>query len=129
MAELPGRPLPAPADPPHAGKPVVLVVLLLAALVTALYTRASIAPPPGHAFVGFFWFDDDHYNYLSFVQQAESGAALFHNKLLLEDHPRALFNLEWWVVGVVSRLLGGHPLVAYRLFGVAALLALVLGID
>ncbi len=110
-------------------RPVVLVTLLLAVLSTAPYVRAFLSPPPGLAFVGFFWFDDDAYNYLSFVQQAEAGAALFHNKLVLEEHPAVLFNLEWWTVGVLSRLLGGHPLLAYRLFGLAALVALVLGID
>lgn len=105
------------------------MVLFLAAISTGLYARAALAPPAGHGFVGFFWFGDDQYNYLSFVQQAEAGAALFHNKLLLEDHPRALLNLEWWGVGVLSRMLGGHPLLAYRLFGVVALVALVLAID
>lgn len=108
---------------------MILVGLLLAALSTAPYVRAFLSPPPGLAFVGFFWFVDDSYNYLSFVEQAESGAALFHNKLVLEDHPAVLFNLEWWTVGVLSRLLGGHPLVAYRMFGLMALAALVLGID
>ena len=110
-------------------RPVALVALLLAALSTALYVRASLSPAPGRAFVGFFWFVDDSYNYLSFVEQAEAGAALFHNKLVFEDHPAVLFNLEWWTVGALSRLFGGHPLVAYRVFGLAALVALVFGID
>ena len=118
-----------PATRPATRRPVVLVTLLLAVLSTAPYVRAFLSPPPGLAFVGFFWFVDDSYNYLSFVQQAEAGAALFHNKLVLEDHPAVLFNLEWWTVGVLSRLFGGHPLVAYRAFGLAALVALVFGID
>jgi hypothetical protein len=130
--------MPDPPDPPGppaaraaaaGAKPVLLVFLLLTALSTAPYVRATLSPPPGRAFVGFFWFVDDSYNYLSFVQQAEAGAVLFHNKLVLEDHPATLINLEWWTVGVLSRLLGGHPVVAYRLFGLAALAALVLGID
>ena len=108
---------------------MILVGLLLATLSTAPYLRAFLSPPPGLAFVGSFWFVDDTYNYLSFVQQAEAGAGFFHNKLVLEDHPAVLFNLEWWTVGVLSRLLGGHPLAAYRLFGLGALVALVLGID
>jgi hypothetical protein len=110
-------------------RPVVLVTLLLATLSTAPYVRAFLSPPPGRAFVGFFWFADDAYNYLSFVQQAEGGAAVFHNKVVLEDHPAVMFNLEWWTVGVLSRLLGGHPVAAYRLFGLGALVALVLGTD
>ena len=128
MAEPP-EPAPPRARPAAGWGPAILAGLLLAALSTAPYLRAFLSPPPGRAFVGFFWFVDDSYNYLSFVQQAEAGAALFHNKLVLEDHPAALFNLEWWTVGLLSRLLGGHPLVAYRLFSTAALLALVLGID
>jgi hypothetical protein len=128
MPDPPEPPAPR-VNPAEGWKPVILVVLLLAALSTAPYVRAFLSPPTGRAFVGFFWFDDDAYNYLSFVQQAEAGAALFQNKLLLEDHPAVLFNLEWWTVGVVSRLLGGHPLAAYRVFGLGALVALVLGID
>jgi hypothetical protein len=129
MADPPGPPAPPRARPAAGWKPAVLVALLLAALQTAPYVRASLSPPPGRAFVGFFWFVDDAYNYLSFVEQAASGAVLFHNKLVLEDHPAVLFNLEWWTVGVVSRLLGGHPIFAYRLFGLAALAALVVGLD
>jgi len=118
-----------PAVPATGPRPVLLVTLLLAALSTAPYVRASLSPPPSMAFVGFFWFIDDSYNYLSFVEQAEGGAFLFQNKLAIEENAAVLVNLEWWTVGVISRLLGGHPLVAYRLFGLAALLALVAGID
>ena len=128
MASAPAPPA-APAVRATPWQPVALVALFLAALSTALYARAFVSPPPGRAFTGFFWFGDDAYNYLSFVQQAEAGAFLFRNKLLLEDHPPALVNLEWWVVGVCSRLIGGHPLVAYRLVALIALMALVLGID
>src|SRR5512132_2464912 len=121
MADPPESPAPPSAGPAADWKPVILVGLLMAALATAPYVRASLSPPPGLAFAGFFWFVDDSYNYLSFVQQAEAGAVLFHNKLVFADHPAALLNLEWWTVGVVSRALGGHPLVAYRLFGLFAL--------
>jgi hypothetical protein len=107
----------------------VLVTLLLAVASSAPYARAALSPPAGTAFVGFFWFDDDAYNYLSFVQQSESGAVLFHNKLVWEDHPASLVNLEWLAVGWISRALGGRPIVAYRVFGVAALFALVLAAD
>jgi hypothetical protein len=129
MADAPASPVPPPANPPADWKPVFLAGLLVATIATAPYLRAFLAPPPGVAFVGYFWFADDAYNYLSFVQQAEAGAVLFHNKLVLEDHPAVLFNLEWWTVGIVSGLLGGHPLAAYRLFGLLALAALVAGID
>jgi hypothetical protein len=125
------------ADPPGAAaapaadgwRPVVLVALLLIAVSTAPYVRATLSPPPGRAFEGFFWFSDDGYNYLSFVEQAERGAFRFRNKLYSAPHDASLVNLEWWGVGVLSRLLGGRPLDAYRVFGVAATFLLVAGID
>jgi hypothetical protein len=38
-------------------------------------------------------------------------------------------NLEWWLVGRVSAALGHHPLLAFRLLGLAAALALLAGLD
>jgi hypothetical protein len=46
-----------------------------------------------------------------------------------EPHPPALLNLEWWLVGRLSAALGHHPLVAYRLLGLATALALLAGLD
>jgi hypothetical protein len=40
-----------------------------------------------------------------------------------------LVNLEWWVVGRKSRLVGRRPFLAYRLFALAATLALVAGVE
>jgi hypothetical protein len=108
---------------------VVLAWLLLSTLTLAPYLRAWLYPPPGTSFLGFFYYVDDQYNYLSYVEQAERGHFLFENKLVLEPHAPALVNLEWWVVGRASRLLGGHPLLAYRLLGLVAALALLGGID
>jgi hypothetical protein len=99
--------------------------VLVAALSTAPYVRAHLAPPPGRAFVGAFLFVEDIYNYLGYVQQAEDGAWLFRSKLTAEPHPAALINLEWWAAGRLSRLLGRSPLLAFRLMGLAAALAFV----
>jgi hypothetical protein len=107
---------------------VLLVTLTLAALSAAPYVRATVAPPPGTSFIGYFWFTDDAYNYLSFVQQAEDGALAFRNRLVLEPHAPALVNPEWSAVGMLSRLLGRRPILAYRLFAVLALFGLVAGI-
>jgi hypothetical protein len=46
-----------------------------------------------------------------------------------ERHEPALVNLEWWTVGRLSALLGRRPALAYRLFGLAATLALVAAVD
>jgi hypothetical protein len=106
-----------------------LVFLLLAAVSLSLALRAWLAPPRGTVFVGTFYYVDDFYNYLSYVEQAERGAFVFRNKLADPSLPPSLVNLEWLAVGWLSALLGGSPLVAYRLFGLLALAALVLGIE
>jgi hypothetical protein len=80
--------------------------------------------------VGTFYYLDDFYNYLSFAQQAETGAFFFVNKAILTDHPAVLVNLEWWTVGLLSRLMGGgHLVLAYRLFGILVGLAFLLVAD
>lgn len=109
---------------------VLFLWLLLMAWTSALYLRAELQPPPGRVFAGTFHWIDDVYNYLSYVQQAEDGAFVFGNKLLPPADSRPeLVNLEWWVVGRVSRLLGYRPFLAYRLFALAATLALVAGVE
>lgn len=93
-----------------------------------LHLRAALDPPAGRAFAGTFHWIDDFYNYLSYAQQAEEGRVLLHNKLAPLDSAR-LVNLEWWLVGTVSRWIGGRPQLAYALFGVAATLALLAAAD
>jgi hypothetical protein len=109
---------------------LALVFLLVLALTATPYLVASLHPPVGSAFVGTFYYADDLFNYLSYAQQAEEGAFLFQNRVLLEEHPPALVNLEWWLVGRLSALLGGGRLVlAYRLFGILCALAFVFAAD
>jgi hypothetical protein len=109
---------------------LALVFLLVLALTVTPYVVATLHPPAGSAFVGTFYYGDDFYNYLSYAQQAEDGAFLFQNRILLEEHQPALVNLEWWLVGRLSALLGGgRLLLAYRLFGVFCALAFVLVAD
>jgi hypothetical protein len=110
-------------------RPAVLVFLLLAAVSVSLATRAWLLAPKGTVFVGTFYYVDDFYNYLSYVEQAERGALVFRNKLADPAGAPSLVNLEWLAVGWLSALLGGSPLVAYRVFGLGALAALVLGVD
>jgi hypothetical protein len=110
-------------------RPGLLAWLFVSVLTSLPYLRAALQPPPGRAFVGFFHYVDDAYNYLSFVQQAEDGALLFRNKHLWPPRPARLVNLEWWLVGRVSALLGRRPVLAYRLFGLAATLALLVAVD
>ena len=109
---------------------VLLLWLLLTAWTGALYARAALQPPPGRAFAGTFHWIDDVYNYVSYAQQAEDGAFLFHNKLRAPgDSGAALVNLEWWLVGRASLLVGRRPFLAYRILALLATLALVAGVD
>ncbi len=103
----------------------MVLVWLVVSLVTSFpYALAHYLPPAGRAFQGFFFFTDDQHLYLSNSQQAEDGAFLFRNKLVSEPHDPALVNLEWWLVGVLSRGLGRRPFLAYRLVGMLASLGL-----
>ena len=101
-------------------RPVLVVWLLVSALSAVPYLRAALEPPPGREFVGAFHWIDDFYHYASYVQQSEDGRFLFENKLVLEDHDRVFVNLEWWIVGKVSWLVGRHPFVAFRLLALVA---------
>jgi hypothetical protein len=107
----------------------LLVWGLLTAVVGTLQLRAAVAPPPGTAFSGFFFFGRDGYNYLSFVQQAQDGALLFRNKAVAFDHPAALVNLEWLVTGWLSAAFGGHPALAFAILGCLATLGLLLAAE
>jgi len=109
--------------------PVLVAWLLLATATTLPYLLAPLQAPSGQAFQGFFFFVDDHYLYLSYVQQAEDGAFLFENKLVSQPHRPSLVNLEWWLVGRLSRLLGRDPFAAYRIFAVLAALLFLVAVD
>jgi hypothetical protein len=109
---------------------VLLLWLLLTAWTGALYARAALMPPPGRAFAGTFHWIDDAYNYVSYAQQAEDGAFVFRNKLAPAGESRArLVNLEWWLVGRLSLLVGRRPFLAYRIVAILATLALVAGAE
>jgi hypothetical protein len=101
-------------------RPVAIAWLVTVAWSASPYLAATLAPPTGTQFVGAFYYVDDFYNYLSYAQQAEEGSFLLRNKVLLDDHRGALVNLEWSLVGGLGRLLGGRPILAYRVFGLLA---------
>jgi hypothetical protein len=109
--------------------PLLLAWVLVAAVAALPHLRAHFSAPPGTRFVGTFYFVDDAYNYLSYVQQAEDGRFFFVNKLVREEHAGALVNLEWWTVGRLSALLGRRPWLAYRIVGVLASLVLLWAAD
>jgi hypothetical protein len=108
---------------------VLLAWAILGLITTAPYVRARLSPPAGTAFLGFFFFVDDQYNYFSYVDQARRGALLFENKLVLAPHPHVFVNLEWWIAGRLAAAFGGRPFLAWRILGLLAALALLGGVD
>jgi hypothetical protein len=115
-----------PAPPTEmAWRPVLLVWAALTVLTNLPYLYAALAPPSGRVFVGFHAYVPDMLNYASYVQQAERGTVLLRNKLYFGDQSGVLINLEWWFVGLLSRVLGRSPALAYRLFGALVSLPLI----
>lgn len=106
-------------------RPVLMVWIALTVLTNLPYLYAVVAPPPGRVFVGFHAYVPDMLNYASYVQQAEGGTLLLRNKLYVGEQPAVLINLEWWIVGLLSRLLGRSPALAYRVFGALVSLPLI----
>ena len=105
-----------------------LVGLALAVLTTATYIAAAVRPPsPGARFTGAFFYQDDYYQYLSFVEQAARGRVVFANKFDPRPHPPAVVNVEWWVAGVLAWLLGGSPVLGFHALRVGAIVAMLVG--
>jgi len=124
-----GTPIPAVRARWQRVRPVVLAWALLSVLTSAPYLAAALDPPPGRTFEGFFFYPADMLLTASYVKQAEDGAFLFKNKLYLGDQRASYVNLEWWVVGIFSRLLGRNPALAYRLFGLVISFFFVAAVD
>jgi hypothetical protein len=108
---------------------ILVAWLCLATVVSVPYVLATFDPPLGRVFVGTFHWIDDYSNYLSFAQQAEDGQFLFENKLDLSPHDGELINLEWWCVGLLSRVLGRRPFLAFRIWAVLVLVGLFTSVD
>lgn len=112
---------------PGAGtrRATIVAWVVLAAATTLPYAAAERRPPPGQRFTGAFLYQDDFYQYLSFVEQAMRGSVLFVNKFDLHPHRPVLLNVEWWTAGVFARLLGGRVAAGFHVLRVLALAALM----
>lgn len=88
------------------------------------YLVAWIRPPSGTSFLGALYYLDDFGQYLSFAEQARHGAVLFINKFDPRPHAAVLVNIEWWLTGVLSLVLGGRLGLSWRLMGLGSSLAM-----
>ena len=106
---------------------VLAVAGALAALTTAPYVVAALRPPGGSVFTGAFFYQDDFYQYLSFVEQASRGRFVFANKFDPSPHRPQVVNVEWWLAGVLARVLGDAPAVGFHALRLIAIAAMVAG--
>jgi hypothetical protein len=103
------------------------VALGLAVVTTVPYLTAARRPPAGAVFTGTFFYQDDMYQYLSFVEQAARGAVVFANKFDPRPHRPAVVNVEWWFAGVLAAILGGSPVLGFHALRILAIVALLAG--
>lgn len=103
------------------------VALGLAVVTTAPYVTAALRPPAGAVFTGTFFYQDDMYQYFSFVEQAARGELVFANKFDPRPHRPAVVNVEWWFAGVLARILGDSPVLGFQALRVLAIVAMITG--
>ena len=122
MSEAAGPP------PSRDARAAFWLALVLCVVSAAPYLYAALHPPPGRTFAGTFHWIDDFCNYVSYAQQAESGRFAFEDKLSPSPQRPVLVNLEWWLVGRLSALMGRRPFLAYRFVAAGATFALVFAV-
>ncbi len=97
-----------------------LVFLLWSGLTILPYLQAASFPPKGRWFTGFFHYQDDLYQDLSFVEQARRGELAFKNKFDIRPQQGFLINLEWAGAGLLARALGLGPIGGFHALGFVA---------
>jgi hypothetical protein len=110
------------------GLPAAAQALAVVAVLAVPSLRVWRAPPPGRWFPASFLYQDDHFQYLSFVEQARRGEWAFANKF--DPGPRAPFlvNLGWWSAGRLAAALGVSEEIGWFLWSLFAAALLVLGV-
>ena len=105
---------------PFPWRQVSLLFLLWSGLTMLPYFQAAAFPPQGRWFTGFFQYQDDLYQDLSFVEQARRGELLFKNKFDVRPQAGFLINLEWAGAGLLARALGLGPIGGFHVLGFVA---------
>jgi hypothetical protein len=104
---------------------VAAVIALVLVLTSLPYAYAYLSTPPDRQFMGIMLDVPDHAQYFSWMREL-SQANLAANKLTPEVNRPAFFNLLWWMLGRVGRLMGWDFAITYQLLrAVAAILFLL----
>ncbi len=104
---------------------VVAVIALVLVLTSLPYAYAYLTTPPDRQFMGIMLDVPDHAQYFSWMREL-SQANLAANKLTPEANRPAFFNLLWWMLGRVGRLLGWNFAATYQLLRAAAAILFLL---
>jgi len=84
----------------------VAITIVIVFIVTSLpYLYGYLSAPPNKQFMGIMLDVSDHCQYFSWMREL-SQSPLASNKLTPEPNRPAFFNLLWWAMGRVGRLLG-----------------------
>ncbi len=84
---------------------VMLVILSVLLVTTIPYVYAYLTTPPDKHFMGIMLDVSDHSQYFSWMREL-THANLSANKLTPEPNRPIFFNLLWWGMGRLGRLLG-----------------------
>nr|HMN61990.1 hypothetical protein [Anaerolinea sp.] len=107
-------------------KRFVWVVIALVLLVTSIpYVYGYLSTPPDKQFMGIMLDEPDHAQYFSCMREL-STQNLASNKMTPEVNRPLFFNLLWWGLGRMGRLLGVDYAVMYQVLRVSAIILFLL---
>jgi hypothetical protein len=98
----------------------VIITTVIVLLVTSLpYLYAHFSAPPDKQFMGIMLDVPDHGQYFSWMREL-TNAHLSANKMTPEPNSPVFFNLLWWGMGRLGRLLGWNYAGMFQLLRVVA---------
>ena len=106
---------------PNEWRFVILVAVLLLVFTGLPYAYGYLTTPSDKQFMGIMLDVPDHLQYFSWMREL-SEANLAANKLTPEPNKPVFFNLLWWVLGRLEKLLGWDYPITYQFLRILATL-------
>lgn len=106
---------------PHEWRFVILVAVLLLVFTSLPYAYGYLSTPTDKQFMGVLLDVPDHLQYFSWMREL-SEANLAANKLTSEPNKPVFFNLLWWELGRLEKLLGWQYPLTYQFLRILATL-------
>ncbi len=111
--------MPSSSIQPREWRFVVLVLALLLLLTSLPYAFAYLTTPPDKQYMGIMVNVPDHVQYFAWLRGFES-ANLIPNTLTPEPNKPIFFNLLWWMLGRLARVLGWDYAAMFQVLRVTA---------